>query len=360
MDRLPKLLKPYYEISETFSRLNLVGANLDREDDILILARENAIELSLLLPKGVNLVKYSYASLFKVTQPFNFKPSDENIDFALEHLGYREESLNSEVTMLNYPTLMIPRYLYQGPIDDAVKDVEAFDTHQMTKEVENSRHKALLKQAEEAMGISPRMLLDSSFTLKAPSAVVPYSIPSSQVYRDDLQDFKINPALRNLVGVNAVGFNDEIYYTYQPIIEGSFFSEMLAYKVTFTDGREYWPTSILKPHSFQNAIKNQQVVITRTALQNYEAEYLGVSYKHRRTRGKVQNRREKILRSYIESKSLKYGKSLGRLGLWSKLSEIDRSLFPPRTTTDGTVEKFFKNQSIIAFGRGRKPKKGKF
>lgn len=360
MDSLPKLLKPYYEISETFSRLNLVGANLDKEDDILVFARENAIELSLLLPRGVNLVKYSYASPFTVTQPFNFKPSDEDIDFALEHLSYCEKSLNSELAMLDYPTLMIPHHLYQGPIGDAVRKVEAFDTHQMSKEVEKSRSKALLKQVEEAMGISSRVFLDSIFTLQAPKAVTPYSIPTSHFYSDDLQVFKINPSLTKLVGVNAVGFDDDVYYTYKPIIEGSFFSEMLAYKVTFFDGSEYWPTAILKHHSFENAIKNKQVVITRTALQNYESEYLGISYKRPQSIERMQKKREKILKSFVESKGIKYGKSLGRLGLWSKLSEIDRSLFAPRTTTDGTVEKFFKNQSIIAFGRGRKPKKGKF
>ncbi len=67
-----------------------------------------------------------------------------------------------------------------------------------------------------------------------------------------------------------------------------------------------------------------------------------------------QEKREQVLSQLIAGKGKEKLVLLKRIGVWQALTEIDKPLFPPRTSaSDSTVKKFFDNQPLIAFERGR-------
>lgn len=67
-----------------------------------------------------------------------------------------------------------------------------------------------------------------------------------------------------------------------------------------------------------------------------------------------QEKREQELERLIADKGLDCLEPLGRIGVWQKLTKIEPKLFPYRTAPkDSTVKKFFDNQPLISFERGR-------
>jgi len=65
MNDLPKLIKPYYSIEESFNRLQIAGAHLDKVNDVLLLGQNNLIEISLLCDELTHLVGVEFAKPIK-------------------------------------------------------------------------------------------------------------------------------------------------------------------------------------------------------------------------------------------------------------------------------------------------------
>jgi len=65
MNDLPKLVKPYYSIEESFKRLKIAGAHLDQINDVFLLGQNDLIEISLLCDELTHLVGVEYAKPIK-------------------------------------------------------------------------------------------------------------------------------------------------------------------------------------------------------------------------------------------------------------------------------------------------------
>jgi len=61
MDDLPKLVKSYYTIEEVFNRLKRAGADLDKPEDVLLLARKGLIDVDLLCDRSITLISTELA-----------------------------------------------------------------------------------------------------------------------------------------------------------------------------------------------------------------------------------------------------------------------------------------------------------
>ncbi len=62
-----------------------------------------------------------------------------------------------------------------------------------------------------------------------------------------------------------------------------------------------------------------------------------------------QKQRNEVLTRLIEKEEHDELKKLGQLGVWNKLTEVNKVLFPPKTKRDETLIKFFSKQHLLKF-----------
>lgn len=74
---LPKLVKPYYSLSESLERLKLAGAQLNDPSDLLLLGRNGLIDISLLCDELTHLVEVEFARPVKSSREILFKREQE-------------------------------------------------------------------------------------------------------------------------------------------------------------------------------------------------------------------------------------------------------------------------------------------
>ena len=281
MEKLPRILKPYYTISETFSRLNLAGAHLDEEGDVHLICSEGDIEINLLLAPHQFLMNHLYARPHKLDKSFSFMPSDEDIKFAIENLSYTEDSVHMEFFKINCPTLMIPKWVCGGNLNEEVEKVEAYNTFDLQEDIVKSKAKLYREQLLEQMEESVESSLNSSITTVAPAVITPYKVPEDYRAKSfgDPVKFNLNKemSINPLFSLCALQLNDCIYYTCDDV-DSSYFSEMVQYRVTFKSGKEYWPTHVLRQDLMHKAIRSENFVVTRENIKKYERDYLGVKH----------------------------------------------------------------------------------
>ncbi|KGM06949.1 hypothetical protein LP43_1444 [Methylophaga thiooxydans] len=125
MDKLPKLVKPYYSLQQTCDRLKAAGADVKDIADVYWLHREGLLEIKLLLDKDFVLVsKDSIVPNFSGNK-FSFSPTARQIENAKESLarlpGYIEQDLESQIDTVNTATFMIPSEFF--PMDKGKVEV---------------------------------------------------------------------------------------------------------------------------------------------------------------------------------------------------------------------------------------------
>jgi len=247
MNDLPRLLKPYYSIEETFKRLNLAGANLDTEGDIYLLASENNISIHVLLHYPATLLKDSL-----------YKP----------HFQRNVET----------PILMIPRYLFKGDIRHAIGKVEAehVDTEHVDRENEDS-YRDFLSDRQEEKGLEEPVfeLLSNQrpLTVKPMKVAVDYSRHIRGMYAEP-EEYDFFNEIFNSHLPAAVNFEDEAYYVCRP----HYYLDKVRHKVTFKDGRIFYPRYQIENDAVHFCVEDKAFFITKASIQNFEREYLGVNH----------------------------------------------------------------------------------
>ena len=100
MDDLPTLVKPYFTLDEAFARLKQAGAQLDKVEDILLLARNGLLEVGLLCERSITLVSTACA------RPLTF-PLEEMRPLLLDYLAelveegfYSQSEIDARVASL--------------------------------------------------------------------------------------------------------------------------------------------------------------------------------------------------------------------------------------------------------------------
>lgn len=78
MNNLPKLVKPYYSLEESYHRLKLAGAHLDKVNDVLLLGQNGLIEISLLCDEIAHLASIEWAKPIKSSREKLFNRELEN------------------------------------------------------------------------------------------------------------------------------------------------------------------------------------------------------------------------------------------------------------------------------------------
>lgn len=282
MENLPRLLKPYYTISEAFHRLNLAGANLDKESDIHLICAEGEIEINLLVDDYIQLINQAYARPYRIKERFNCQPSEDEVQFAIEHLGYTENSVHMEFVLINSPSLMIPWWICDGNLSEEVEKVEVFNIFELSDELKKQRAKQCHEQLLEEMSREKSTIHSfPSTTIAKPTVVTPYRMPED--YRNKClgEPIKFNINVDRDIDVyfalGALELDGDIYYTCKSI-DYSYFSEMFEYKITLKNGTEYWPSSVLKSSYINKAIRDNSFVVTRENIQKYEREYLDIQH----------------------------------------------------------------------------------
>jgi len=153
--------------------------------------------------------------------------------------------------------------------------------------------------------------------------------------------------LINIDGWSVLGVDGAVYRNRVGVLYDEFDEEQLESMNMKSKPREYYPTDVL-PSLEQFVIQTLHLIEFEQSLQAGQEQQAKLQFKT------VQFRREKVLSELIKQ----HGKAelilLGRLGVWQELTKMDGSLFPARDNTgDSTVKKFFDNQKLIAFKRGR-------
>ncbi len=273
MNDLPRLLKPYYSIEETFKRLNLAGANLDKEGDIYLLAAENNISIHVLLLGDATLLKdSSYKPHYlKVEGWLDANIDKETVDFSLNQIGNTKEEVKKMISNINSPALMIPRSLYKGDIADAIDKVELEYVYEGDESVISNGH--------EPGDLDP--VLNLSFkpfpiSVKLMKAELDYQ---RGMYGEPKEYNLVNASLlEDLLSLHEiVDFGDGAYYVCSST-NTTYFDEMVRHKVSFKDGTFFYPSYRLEGGLVNRLIRNKCLAVTKASIQNFEREHLGVNH----------------------------------------------------------------------------------
>lgn len=104
----------------------MIGADLDKESDIEILASEGGIEIDLLLEK------HEYLCLLREThvEPYIVKGGfldEQELQQIQQESGYLKEiqgDSNVSLKLVNVPVVMIPKYFFEGDLNTEIEKVE--------------------------------------------------------------------------------------------------------------------------------------------------------------------------------------------------------------------------------------------
>jgi len=328
MNVLPKLVKPYYTLNETFDRLKRMGAELSKVQDIHLLAQERKIELSLLCNEHITLLNTKHVIPVNIKWPkfcdnynvaglVNFDIYDpDEISKLFEGLE-REEWLSCDV-----------------PLDQTLSDVSCETKEQFAASFHH------IDIIGEILIISP---INNASVETVGQNVVFFG-------SDWLLTSKTCAVPKKLTVIEV---NGERYYvcrhvTGNPLSKGVSFHEEDKKRVT-----QLFP--VLTEDSFLSS----DYVVTKEEIETFEQTYLGIKHDANVAKGIVvtkgrQQQREEFLKDLIKEVGLEELMLMKRIEVWAELNEREKVLFPPRSDPkDSSVRKFFGNQSLISFKRGR-------
>lgn len=282
MDRSPKLLKPFYTIEETFNRLNYVGANLDKPDDIFLLAANDQIEISLSLDKPVTLINANFASPYKVLDPLGISADQDDIKFLIEHLGATEDSVRAEISSLDRPSLIIPNFFTNIKAGGA--PLKSVELRSRTSEKTSSTQDQVIKQRmSELDKLIQHGYLDFIHSLpltSAPEIVSPLKSVDGlrNNYYGHLKPFNFirEGILDPYETVIGVMWNDKPFYVCEPI--DGLLSDKIEYVVNFDNGEKFFPKYMLNPSLISESMKKRNCVVTKANLEIFEKTYLGIEH----------------------------------------------------------------------------------
>lgn len=269
MKDLPKLVKPYYTIEEAFNRLKLAGADLSKIEDIFLLARENALEIKLLL--GVDdVVLINNNDSIPFLRPgghwLNYTPSNEDIDDFVAAGEGTLEDVTPIIDEFNSATFMISNeFLVDGV---QVKDIKIY----------NSSEKDSLVPA------SPNTSNYIHSCKYYPILVTPLTMIGSYVRwslqnrfdKIDLAENKTRNDWFSKISTFAVEFNNEIYFVCKPSGGCSLTDDVNAY-FDLDNGKMAYARFFLDRTVIPELLNfDKSRVVTIESLIAFEQKYLGI------------------------------------------------------------------------------------
>ncbi len=269
MSDLAKPVKSYYLIEEAFNRLKRAGADLDKPEDVYLLAAQNDIQVHLALQDTVTLIKESDAKphFLSMSNRFRWSFRKDNVNFALNELNYSEADLAKEIHQINNPSLMIPCSLYEGNSDDAIKKVELeADIGEMSEPEVSSHYPVNLHLFFDRPKVVKPMQLEINH------AKAMFNPPKEYDFLS-----RLGHAGVGLGAECAVNWNNEIYYTCSST-DASYFSAMVRYKVTFKSGRVYFPKHQLNGWVIPELRQARSLVVKKKSILNFEQEHLSINH----------------------------------------------------------------------------------
>lgn len=261
MNDLPRLLKPYYSIEETFKRLNLAGANLDKEDDVLLLARNGMLKVSLLCDRAITLIRTESA-----------QPTGQRFDAIKDWL------------MESTKDMLILGVFSQKKTDELLQNIEnshamltvkkgCFGEFVITDCPFNPKLQTIITPVVSSLNYYDEPLLDSNFVdIKPPKNVL-----------TDWQQISALPKVD--VDLSIVELDGQTYYVCHDTLIQIFEAAVSSYTLKTTGSTELDEaiemlelTHLLNSNLVSELIEGGNFVVLKTSIQNFEREYLGVNH----------------------------------------------------------------------------------
>jgi len=345
MDKLPKLVKPYYTVEETFHRLRLAGAYLNNTADIYSLAKNGMIKIELLLDGDYVLVKEKDAVPFLHTYRWRKVNTEELINDFMRSEWWEyidNEEIESFIKQCNQYELM----LFKEFVDDVIS-MEFEYTGQLDGCLEPDVDSCIITNSHLPILVTPLSTF-GSFNFWGNT----YTSEDIDVFT--AESFSITEVLI------SVKHKENTYFVckWQPLSD-YLDKEIVGIKQNGERVRcPFWLERNALPKLLLNE-KNK--VISASSIKHFENQYLDQKHQdldveiQQNPSITVQSKREKVLEELINRNGQNYYSNHSRLDVWSILTDIDKNLFPRRDESGAPlIKSFFDKQNIIAFKRGRK------
>mgnify|MGYP000450364611 CR=1 FL=1 len=328
MNVLPKLVKPYYSLDETFDRLKRMGAELNKVQDIQLLAQERKIELSILCNEHITLLNTKYVIPVKIKWPefcdnynvaglVNFDIYDSGEISELFGGLEREEWLSCDMTLDQT----------FSDVSCETKEQFAASFHSIDVSSEILIISPINNASVETVGQNVNFF-GSDWLLTSKTCALPKKL--------------------TVVEVNGERYCVCRHVKGNPLSKGVSFHEEDKKRVT-----QLFP--VLTEDSFLIS----DYVVTKEEIETFEQTYLGIKHDVNVAKeivvpiGKLQQR-EEALKELIEEIGLERLIPMKRIGVWAELTKRDPDLFPFRgKPKDAMVKTFFGESKLISFKRGR-------
>lgn len=270
MEDLPKLVKPYYSINDTFNRLKVAGAYLDEVEDIFLLIRNKMLRASLLLDKQTTLIKTDFARPYQFEESLGFEPGQENIDFFISSLNHTEEQAKSAIHAINYARWMIPDFLRAEDISMSTD----------SKELEDSRMKLLqtsLDCVEQAIKTDAVVEVSPDNPIAVTPMIIRREVDNKNSIKGIFEyDFTRSTSIYDFSEQAAVTWNGQGYFVCKRL--ESFFTELADIVIEIGDNFRFRPVDVLDTNLIPSMIKSKNFVITKGAIEQFEQEYLEIEH----------------------------------------------------------------------------------
>jgi len=323
------LVKAYYTLEETFDRLKRSGAELSRVNDLLQLAQEGKLKLSLLCNDRITLVNTKFAHPIEIKWP---KYCDNyNVDTLISFDLYEPGEIGSlfrELELVNWLMCEVPRNENRANV--FLENKKPFSVS--FQSINDLCQKSILTPINQTLDKSK----GQSVTFFGAEWLL---LPGTKETCKELIVVKVG---------------NEKFYVCRKVDNNPL---MKGVKLITTEN-ELKPSPLLYCSLENHLLKNSDYVVTDEEIIAFEQKYLGFKLKRQANNStgvmNKQQQREEVLKSLIDSEGLDELIPLRRIGVWNKLAEVRPDLFVVQTDSKGgTLRSFFAAQNYIEFKRGR-------
>ena len=350
MNELPILVKPYYTLEETYERLRIAGAYLNQPSDILQLAKEEMIEIQLLLYGKKNVLVNKNDA---VPYLHSHRWGKFDLQGVLDDLVHGDFFDHIEIEKL-VPEIKNHEYMLFTEHIKSRKEIINFELHEYRRDL-------------IFPDLSNCIVLEDNY----PILVTPLEMFGAMQFWSNNNTFFENETFFESKSFNwwikpfSVRYKGEVYFVckWDVIAEVASISHGNIYAFARKKDGELveCPTMLDRDILASLLINNENKVVSIESLKEFENKYLGIEHKSISNDGikysppkTVQYQREQLLAELINQHEKNELIILGRLGVWNELTTMDSNLFPFRDSAEAsTVKRFFDNQKLITFKRGR-------
>jgi len=325
MNMLNKPLKPYYSLEKVADRLNRAGdGEIVNAEDILLLAKNDQIQLSLLCDEQLILLNTKYATAIDINWPDVCDSYDINnlVNFDIYEPG-EISNLFEELETKAWLSCDAPT---NQPFSDAL-----FATNKPFA--------------------TPFQSIDVTGEC---SVLSPNSHPLNESAGENIKFFGTGWTLStsdiglSTKSLTVVDINDEQYYVCRVLKNNP-----LSKGMNFINRKnEKTPITHLYCALGMDSFEASDYVVTNEEIVSFEQKYIHNQLDKNSTgvgdKIPVQKQREGKLVILKEEHGADKLKSFGRVKVWAMLSKYDQHLFiPGHKSTNGTLKEFFREQKLI-------------